>query len=179
MNRFQPDPEKYSFYKKYVDRADVKVLDDFVRLNVYWLDNKVVTTKESALYSLPSLISDIGGQFGIWIGVSVITLSELMELIVSACIDFMRRGKKKRKDGETGQQSLDVIKEDEGEYDGDEAVIRAVKELIGCLKRKENVDIRNVVTSSLDKDEGSAADLRISTAMEEGPVESLQPEGSL
>ena len=80
MDRFKSDPDKYMFYKKYEEKAGVEILDDFLRLNVYWLTNKGITTEESALYGPRSLISDIGGQFGIWIRVSVITLSELPSL---------------------------------------------------------------------------------------------------
>ena len=112
MQRFESDQEGYMFYKKYKAKKGKRVLDDFVHLNVYWLDNKVVTTEESALYSLPSLISDIGGQFGIWIGVSVITLSELMELIFSTCVGVFRRKTKKEEDAEVGNTS-DKLEEPE------------------------------------------------------------------
>ena len=138
----------------------MKVLDDFVRLNVYWLDNKVITTEESALYSLPSLISDIGGQFGIWIGVSVITLSELMELIVSACIGFLRRGRNRKERTERLESNRisakDTTVDVQNAREKNGTAVRVMKELIECLNKKEHADICRVLYASLHKDDKTA-----------------------
>ena len=37
-------------------------------------------TRESVSYDLAQLVSDIGGQLGIWIGLSFIAIVELLEL---------------------------------------------------------------------------------------------------
>ena len=121
MKRFESDEEIYRFYKKYKAKKGKKVLEDFLHLNVYWFDNKVVTTEESALYSFPSLISDIGGQFGIWIGVSVITLSELMELIFSTFVGVFRRGNKKEEDAEAGNTSDKLDEPEDAENEDKDA----------------------------------------------------------
>ena len=71
------------------------MLSDFVRVNVFVLDNQILRTEESPLYTPTQLISEIGGQFGIWIGVSVITLSELCELLVAAMIGCCSRRRRK------------------------------------------------------------------------------------
>lgn len=42
----------------------------------------------TAVYFLPQLVnfvSDIGGQLGLWIGFSVLTLAEFLELIMLMC----------------------------------------------------------------------------------------------
>lgn len=58
-------------------------MKDFARLNIFIADSNVLTTEESADYTLNQLLSDIGGQLGLWIGTSVITLTEVVELLVS------------------------------------------------------------------------------------------------
>lgn len=55
-------------------------IKDFARLNVYVADNNVIITQESPDYELNQLVSDIGGQLGLWIGISVITIAEMPEL---------------------------------------------------------------------------------------------------
>ena len=51
------------------------------RLNVHIADNNVIKTEESPDYEAIRLVSDIGGQLGLWIGISVMTLFEVLQLI--------------------------------------------------------------------------------------------------
>jgi len=55
---------------------------DFARLNVYVADGNVLQTEEQEDYVSTQLLADIGGQLGLWVGVSVITLAELVELLL-------------------------------------------------------------------------------------------------
>ena len=50
------------------------------RVVVHIADSNVIKTTESPDYDIIRLISDIGGQLGLWIGVSVITLVEVLQL---------------------------------------------------------------------------------------------------
>ena len=43
---------------------------------------KVIVTTESEDYDISQLVSDIGGQLGVWIGLSVITAAEVVELVI-------------------------------------------------------------------------------------------------
>ena len=56
------------------------------RLNVHIADSNIIKTTESPDYDLIRLVSDIGGQLGLWIGISVITLVEVSQL----CADVIR-----------------------------------------------------------------------------------------
>jgi len=42
----------------------------------------VLQTEEQEDYMTTQLLADIGGQLGLWVGVSVITLAELLELLI-------------------------------------------------------------------------------------------------
>lgn len=52
-------------------------MKDFARLNVYIADSNVIITQEMEDYSSTQLVSDIGGQLGLWVGISIITLAEV------------------------------------------------------------------------------------------------------
>ena len=76
---------KYKLFKAYFNESDSSrreaSLKNFARLNVYIADGNVVKTEESPDYTGSDVISDIGGQLGLWVGISVITLAEVLALI--------------------------------------------------------------------------------------------------
>ena len=55
------------------------------RLNVHISDSNIIKTTESPDYEAIRLISDIGGQLGLWIGISVMTLFEVLQLMADVC----------------------------------------------------------------------------------------------
>ena len=102
-------------YKDYVEREGKNVMNDFVRINVYVADNEVVKTEESPQISVTQLLSNIGGQLGMWIGVSVITISKVVEVLLAMMKECLRKRREKREQRKTleieqkanvGQQNL-------------------------------------------------------------------------
>ncbi len=82
LSRFQNGSEKHEMYSRYFHENNRnRSLKDFARINVYISDSSVLKTLESEDYTVVQLLSDIGGQLGLWIGVSVITVVEILELI--------------------------------------------------------------------------------------------------
>nr|URS64680.1 FMRFamide-gated sodium channel-like 3 [Malacoceros fuliginosus] len=65
----------YDDYRTFVEQKNL------IRLNIYISDTSVVKIMETEAYSLTHLASDIGGQLSLWIGVSIITMVEIIELI--------------------------------------------------------------------------------------------------
>ena len=63
-------------YNKTVDDRFLK--DNLVSLQIFF--NKIVMTKKTELkrYDFSRLVSDIGGQLGLWLGFSIITLIDIM-----------------------------------------------------------------------------------------------------
>ena len=79
--RFANTSKNESIWDYFRDENRYSTLKDFARLNVYIADSNVVVTQETADFDPNQLVSDIGGQLGIWVGISVITLSEVVELV--------------------------------------------------------------------------------------------------
>ena len=105
--RFEGDAttDEGKIFAEYLSRHDAAA--DFSRINVFLSDGSIVKTVESADYLWFQLLSDIGGQIGIWIGVSVITLSEVFEmvfLIVKDALLSSWKRKKERDDNEAGNK---------------------------------------------------------------------------
>jgi hypothetical protein len=68
--------------REQIEKLDPKVfVKDFARINVYVSDPEVLETRETPEYDTAQLISDIGGQLGVWIGLSLITVAEVVELV--------------------------------------------------------------------------------------------------
>jgi len=88
--RFANTSKNESIWDYFRDENRYSTLKDFARLNVYIADSNVVVTQETPDYDPNQLVSDIGGQLGIWVGISVITLSEVVELGYLLFCHFVR-----------------------------------------------------------------------------------------
>jgi len=83
MSRFPED--KREFYETSINRTE------FAKVNVYITDSNVLEIIEEPAIILTQLISDVGGQLGLWIGVSVITVSEVIETILTIATSGFRK----------------------------------------------------------------------------------------
>ena len=75
----------YSMRWTYREAGTQNPLDDFrkkfLQVNVFLRDNDVTTIREQALYEWYQLLSEFGGIVGLYLGMSVMTLCELLELV--------------------------------------------------------------------------------------------------
>ena len=83
---------------KLIERKYRKVFQEnlpsyIARVNVHIADSNVIKTSESPDYESFRLISDIGGQLGLWIGISVMTLFEVVQLVADV-VHFISKPKK-------------------------------------------------------------------------------------
>lgn len=58
------------------------IKSNFLRINVYLQSMSIEEYDEKQSYELANLFSDIGGTCGLWVGMSIITWCEFMELVV-------------------------------------------------------------------------------------------------
>lgn len=73
------------FQSHFTEENRDQAMKDFARMNIYIADSNVVKTEEADDYTPNQLVSDIGGQLGLWVGISIITLAEVFELLVEVC----------------------------------------------------------------------------------------------
>eukprot|EP00794_Sanderia_malayensis_P020038 gene20038-22004_t len=69
------------------------VLNSIVQLRIYFTDNTVQEINTETYYKFDNLISDIGGQLGLWIGVSAVTIAEFLALTWNLFNYLCNRGK--------------------------------------------------------------------------------------
>ena len=81
VNRFNDSTFELNLYREYFSYENWKIAKtDFARINVYMADSTMIQTQESPDYEITDLISDVGGQLGVWIGMSVVTMIETFAL---------------------------------------------------------------------------------------------------
>ncbi|CAH1790195.1 unnamed protein product [Owenia fusiformis] len=77
------------------------VRQNFLRVNIYFKDFTVETTKQTVAYGLNNMVSDIGGTLGFYVGISVVTLCEFLNLfwmIICACLRRCKSAGARRSD---------------------------------------------------------------------------------
>ncbi|KAK3103995.1 hypothetical protein FSP39_023507 [Pinctada imbricata] len=63
-------------------RSTELIHQNLLRVNIYFEDLSVVEFKQMPAYELADLFADIGGTLGLWMGISVLTIMELVELLI-------------------------------------------------------------------------------------------------
>ncbi len=64
--------------------------------------------EEVFYFQLPDLLSDIGGTISLWLGISVITAFELIEIVLDGTSVCWRKIKKIRKNSQVNMQIIHV-----------------------------------------------------------------------
>ncbi|XP_041368150.1 degenerin-like protein asic-1 [Gigantopelta aegis] len=63
--------------------SEINPEKEFAKLDVYYEDLMYEKIEQQQAYESPNLISDVGGQLGLWLGLSAFTLGELLSFLVS------------------------------------------------------------------------------------------------
>ena len=65
---------------KYNDSAEDEISKNFAQLSLYILDDRLITNLEIVqMVSFPTLVGNLGGLLGMWLGLSVISMINFME----------------------------------------------------------------------------------------------------
>ena len=90
-----PNTKAYKFYQnlksKNASNEEIYswVQKHFLNLNVFANSNVVSVTSEIPKYTVSDLFCNVGGCLGLWVGMSVITLVETMDLIVKVLNEIL------------------------------------------------------------------------------------------
>ena len=101
---------KFEFIENYIQKDMFKAAADVSKLSIrmQMFNRKMERTVESPLYTSAQLVSEIGGQLGVWIGVSIITLTEVIELVIEISYKAIP-GKKKTNEVDDNTRGDDII----------------------------------------------------------------------
>ena len=86
---------KFHFINQYLMQDKRRALKDVTTFTMN-INKETHKTIESPLITSAQLISEIEGQLGVWIGISVITLVEVMELLIDLCGACLQKRRKKK-----------------------------------------------------------------------------------
>lgn len=64
---------------------------NFIRLNIYIQSLVIREYMQQGSYTFYNLFSDIGGTFGLWIGMSLLTWGEVLEFIIKMTVRWFRK----------------------------------------------------------------------------------------
>lgn len=78
------------------NKTDDDVNNNFLRVNVFYEELNLQKVVQSTPYALENLFGDIGGQLGLWIGISVISVAEFGELLVSLFVVLVRKSRDRK-----------------------------------------------------------------------------------
>lgn len=62
------------------------IKETLLKLDIFSQSPKGDLIEENLTYSIAKLFSDFGGNLGLWVGVSVLTVAEIVELVVGTCL---------------------------------------------------------------------------------------------
>ncbi|XP_033746994.1 degenerin unc-8-like [Pecten maximus] len=83
-------------------------VNDLVSVRVYFSSLIVENEFEVYSYTVINLVSDIGGQLGLWIGVSILSLLEVLELTSLFTLNICQRKKNQVSQTEEGTSKLET-----------------------------------------------------------------------
>ena len=69
------DDESYGTFDKNLKKH---LGENLIYLDIYFDNMKVLTVEENIADNISSLISDLGGQLGLWLGISILTVVEIL-----------------------------------------------------------------------------------------------------
>ena len=85
MGQFGTKPEKDGQLYEGILKASDLISRNFAQINVFFKDNEVRLYNDVEALSVSTLISNLGGTFNLWIGITFFTFIELVEVAFRMC----------------------------------------------------------------------------------------------
>src|SRR6218665_2370342 len=104
--------KKRDFYEDYVSKDIKRALKDFSKISVFVSDSDAFLTAQKPAMTITQLISDIGGQLGVWVGATVLTVAEVLELLIFMLVECFRKKSKSAKHQEVEMHSRSLATEE-------------------------------------------------------------------
>ena len=102
-----PSPIKQEIYEKYFNFLNRhEAFKDISKINVYVADTSITKTTQTPDYQFGDLLSDFGGQMGFWVGMSLLSAAELIQLVFD--LFGLLRGWRERKMQKDSEQSGNI-----------------------------------------------------------------------
>lgn len=93
--------------------------DDRITLWLYYeVDDGILVFEEIPTYTWATMISNIGGQLGLWTGASLLTGLELIYLLTHVCVTNWRSNQREKADNKKRQQKEATIRNEHSQGDG-------------------------------------------------------------
>ncbi|WAR23024.1 ASI1B-like protein, partial [Mya arenaria] len=71
--------------------------NNFLKVNIYYEDLNFNNVTEEPQIEIQQFLSDVGGAFGLWIGLSILSFLEVVQLLVELCNYFVAKTCKERR----------------------------------------------------------------------------------
>ena len=69
------------------------ISENFARVNVFLRVLEIIEMTQTPAYNLSNLFSDMGGTLGLWVGVSILTVAELIQLVIRMGLTLCNRNR--------------------------------------------------------------------------------------
>ena len=93
-NRLIKDPNIISRFSNQTELTHQRLRDNILALYVYFDSFEVMNIQESAQTDVPTLIAGIGGTLGLFLGISVLSLFEFVEITLEISLSKMKKSSK-------------------------------------------------------------------------------------
>jgi len=99
-----PSDQAGSYLAYKYNKSEDYVKNNFLKLNIFFEALNYETIEQKVAYEVPGLFGDIGGQMGLFIGASILTILELFDYIYEVVKDKIR-GKKEDEEEKTNDDN--------------------------------------------------------------------------
>nr|CAB3223602.1 acid-sensing ion channel 2 [Phallusia mammillata] len=104
-----PSTQALSYLAYKFQETEDYVKNNYVKLNIFFEALNYETIEQKVAYEIPGLFGDIGGQMGLFIGASILTILELFDYVYEVIKEKACGGKRKQKKNDIERGTLTEV----------------------------------------------------------------------